>query len=147
MGAVSRFAVLVVAGFILAGPGFGWVYTHFGSNAVLVLVFACGAMAVWLGHTPETREWAERVIRVLGKLGISQKSAALCCRMTQGQFSDWLSGREKPNPLRLRAIGPEFNGEMAADECESHGMEVLRRGEGAQLVRELRALRASKGAA
>jgi hypothetical protein len=67
--------------------------------------------------------------------------------MTQGQFSDWLSGREKPNPLRLRAIGPEFNGEMAADECESHGMEVLRRGEGAQLVRELRALRASKGAA
>lgn len=143
---IVGFVLVVVVGFVLAGPVFHWLSQLSHGAAWITLASCCGAMA-WTGHTPETLEYMTRAREVIGKLGISMKAAALAMGVPKSQLSEWFAGTEKPDLSKFLKLGKNFRVVMAVTELESEGYIVTDKPEMVDLIWEVRALRVHKGAA
>jgi hypothetical protein len=89
--------------------------------------------AAWMGHTPESRRYADRFALALAKCGIKHEVAAMVMGLANtpaaagAMLSRQLAGQEPLSAYRAQLLPEAFHEEMLRLEAEERGWRLLTR--------------------
>lgn len=112
---------------------------------ILILIGCCVSGAAWIGHTPESREYAEDILATMREVGMAQKEMAYALGLSAEKFCRQLAGLEPLNAWRLQAYtSPVFRAALVKRQAARLGIGLVNEAHVAQLIASVEELIGSK---